>query len=391
MSHPPPPSPLPARIAAGIPEVHSSLYWRLRFSVCDQVVLLELPNQTGTGSVLILRDIEMERARQSALVDRVACPADYTPEGGLSGDRETANAQAAAECLRRAGVTRAVGDRTLPLIFADFARKAGISIDCDPDRWVKERRQKSAEEIGHLRDAQRVTEGAIQLACELIASAHARADGVLMHAGHPLTSERVRAAVDHWLLDRDFINPMAIIAGGPAAADCHFYGFGELRTSEPVIVDIFPRDRKTRYNGDCTRTVVHGDIPDEVKRMHAAVRAAKLAAEQTIIAGVTGEAVHRATIQAMLDAGYAFGLPAGNAPLSYCALTHGTGHGIGLDVHEPPLLDIKGPALLAGEALTVEPGLYRRDLGGVRIEDMVIVTEHGCDNLNTLSDGLCWK
>ena len=136
---------------------------------------------------------------------------------------------------------------------------------------------------------------------------------------------------------------------------------------------------------------MHGDIPDEVKRMHAAVRAAKFAAEQTVRVGVTGEAVHRATIQAMLDAGYAFGLPDENAPLSYCALTHGTGHGIGLDVHEPPLLDIKGPALLAGEALTVEPGLYRRDLGGVRIEDMVIVTATGCDNLNNLSDELTWK
>ena len=383
--------PRPALIAAGIPEVHSSLYWRIRFSVCDQVVLLELPHPAGTESILILRDIEMERARQSARVDRVACPADYTPEGGLSGDRETANAQAAAECLRRAGVTRVAGDRTLPLIFADFARQAGITVECDPDRWVNERRQKSTEEIEHLREAQHITEGAIQRACELIASATARPDGVLIHEGQPLTSERVRAAVDHWLLDHNFVNPMAIIAGGPAAADCHFYGFGELRTSEPVIVDIFPRCRKTRYNGDCTRTVVHGDIPDEVIRMHAAVRAAKLAAERTIKAGVTGETVHRATIQAMLDAGYAFGLPAENAPLSYCALTHGTGHGIGLDVHEPPLLDIKGPALLVGEALTVEPGLYRRDLGGVRIEDMVIVTENGCENLNTLHDDLCWK
>ena len=382
---------LPARIAAGIPEVHSSLYWRIRFSVGDQVVLIELPTATGSESFLILRDIEMDRARQHARVDRVACPADFAPEGGLSGDRETANAQAAAECLRRAGVTHAVGDRTLPLIFADFARKAGITIDCDPERWVKERRQKSPEEIEHLREAQRITEGAIQLACEMIANASARADGVLMHEGQPLTSERVRAAVDHWLLDRNFVNPMAIIAGGPSAADCHFYGFGELRTSEPVIVDIFPRYRQTRYNGDCTRTVVHGDIPDEVKRMHAAVRSAKLAAEKSIKVGATGEAVHRATIQAMLDAGYAFGLPAEDAPLSYCALTHGTGHGIGLDVHEPPLLDIKGPALLAGEALTVEPGLYRRDLGGVRIEDMVIVTENGCDNLNALSDELIWK
>ena len=391
MPNPSTPSTSPARIAAGIPAVHSSLYWRIRFSVGDQVVLLELPTPTGTESLLILRDIEMERARQLARVDRVACPADYTPEAGLAGDRETANAQAAVECLRRAGITRVVGDRTLPLIFADFARQAGIAVECDPGRWVLERRQKTAEEIEQLREAQRITEQAVELACGMIASATARHDGVLLCEGQPLTSERVRAAVDHWLLDRNFTNPMAIIAGGPPAADCHYLGSGELRTGEPVIVDIFPRSRRTRYNGDCTRTVVHGEIPDEIKRMHAAVRAAKAAAENTIIAGVTGESVHLATIQATRDAGYAFGLPGEQTPLSYCALTHGTGHGVGLDVHEPPLLDIKGPALLAGEVLTVEPGLYRRDLGGVRIEDMVVVTESGFENLNTLQDGLCWN
>ena len=112
------------------------------------------------------------------------------------------------------GMRRVAGDRTLPLIFADFARQAGITVECDPGRWVNERRQKSTEEIDHLREAQHITEGAIQRACELIASATARPDGVLIHEGQPLTSERVRAAVDHWLLDHNFVNPMAIIAGG---------------------------------------------------------------------------------------------------------------------------------------------------------------------------------
>ncbi len=288
-------------------------------------------------------------------------------------------------------MTRIVGDRSLPLIFADFARQAGITVECDPDQWVLDRRRKSDEEVQHLRDAQAITEQAIELACRMIASATARHDSVLLHQGAPLTSEIVRAAVDHWLLDRDFSNPMTIIAGGPASADCHHLGLGELRTGEPVIVDIFPKNRRTRYNGNCTRTVLHGDVPDEINRMHAAVRAAKAAAEKTINAGVTGEAVHLATIQAIREAGYDSGLPGENSPMSYCAMTHGTGHGIGLDVHEPPLLDMKGPGLLAGEVLTVEPGLYRRDMGGVRIEDMVVVTEHGCENLNTLPDGLCWK
>jgi len=126
----------PARIAAGIPESNSALYWRIHFCVGDPVALVELPRDGGMESTLILRDIEMGRARRIARVDRVACPADFAPPGGLSGDRETATAQAAAECLRRAGVTAAVADRSLPLLFADLIQSIGIGIECDPEMWV---------------------------------------------------------------------------------------------------------------------------------------------------------------------------------------------------------------------------------------------------------------
>ncbi|MCP4511550.1 MAG: M24 family metallopeptidase, partial [Fuerstiella sp.] len=234
------------------------------------------------------------------------------------------------------------------------------------------------------------TEQAMQFACEMIAGAEARSGGVLYHDGSPLTSERVRTAVDHFLMDQGFTNPSSIVAGGPTGADCHDIGSGELLTGLPVIVDIFPRSRSTLYWGDCTRTVVHGDIPDEIKAMHAAVRKAKAAGVATAAPGVTGEQVHRATIQVIQDNGFSVGLPGDESPDSYCAMTHGTGHGVGLDVHEPPLLDMKGPELLVGDVLTIEPGLYRRDMGGVRVEDMVVVTKDGCTNLNKLSEELTW-
>ncbi|TWT84298.1 Aminopeptidase [Planctomycetes bacterium CA13] len=380
-----------ARICAGIPAINNTLYRRLQFSVGDPTALLEVPTENGTRSLLLLRDIEMERARKFANVDLVGCPADFSPECGLSGDRETATAQAAAEFLRREGIKCVVADRSLPLIYAEFLRRAGIEVSCDENLWVTERRQKSEVEIEHLREAQRVTEDAIQFACEMIATAEARTGGVLFREDAPLTSERVRTAVDMFLLERGFTNPTSIIAGGPAGADCHNYGAGDLVTGLPVIVDVFPRSRKSLYNGDCTRTVVHGDIPDAIQAMHATVRKANVAGKQATKAGVTGEDVHRATIQVIQADGFDIGLPSEDSPASYCAMTHGTGHGIGLDVHEPPLLDIKGPTLLLGDALTIEPGLYRRDLGGVRIEDMVIVTEDGCIDLNSLNDGLEWS
>ena len=379
-------------LMAGIPESNSALYWRIRFSVGDPVALIELPRgDSRKESVLILRDIEMVRARAQARAERVACPADFAPAGGLSGDRETATAQAAAECLRRAGVTRVTADRTLPLIFAEIARQAGITVECDPEMGVLQRRSKDQHEIGWLRESQAATEGAMKMACELVASAAVRRDGVLVRDGAPLTCERVRAAIDHWLLDRGYSNPPSIVAGGPGGADCHNLGHGELRTGEPVIIDICPCNRETHYYGDCTRTVVHGAIADEILKMHAAVRRAKAAAIAAVRPGVTGEAVHVATTEEITRSGYAVGLPNDQAPACYCAITHGTGHGVGLDVHEPPLLDLKGPELVLGDVITIEPGLYRKDVGGVRVEDMVVVTENGCENLNRLHEGLDWR
>jgi Xaa-Pro aminopeptidase len=380
-----------ALLLAGVPYVNGVLYHRIRFAVMDTVVYLTQPTEDGgMKSVLILRDIEMERARRLARVDQVNCPADFEPEGGLSGDRETATAQAAAECLRRAGVATVTADRSLPLIFAEMARRAGIAVECDTELGVVDRRSKDDQEVQWLREAQEVTEGAMRMACELVASATARADGVLVHDGQALTSERVRAAIDHWLLDRGYSNPTSIVAGGPDGADCHDVGTGDLKTGQPVIIDIFPRNRETLYNGDCTRTVVHGEVSEALEKMHAAVCEAKAAATAAVKAGVTGESVHVATKEAFQRCGYEFGLLA-DKPDDYCALTHGTGHGIGLDVHEPPLLDMKGPELVAGEAVTIEPGLYRKDLGGVRVEDIVIVTQDGCINLNRLPEGLVWK
>jgi Xaa-Pro aminopeptidase len=378
-----------AAILAGIPAINSAFYWRIRFRVGDPAAFIEFPGKRG--SILILRDIEIDRARRQARAGRVACPADFAPPGGLSGDRETATAQAAAECLRRAGVRRVTADRSLPLLFAEMIRRAGIRVECDPEMGVLERRRKDSWEIGRLREAQRITEGAVRMACEQVAGAKARRDGVLVRGGAPLTSERVRAEIAHWLMDRGYACPPAIVAGGPRGGDCHDPGSGLLRTGEPVIVDVFPRDLESGYCGDCTRTVVHGAVPPGIARMHAAVREAKAAAVAALRAGVTGEAVHAETCRVIREHGFSVGLPGKGSPPSYCALTHGTGHGVGLDVHEPPLLDARGPALVAGDAVTVEPGLYRRDLGGVRVEDLLVVTRKGCVNLGHLPEGLSWR
>ncbi|MDP6444331.1 MAG: M24 family metallopeptidase, partial [Pirellulaceae bacterium] len=379
-----------AVVMAGIPATNFALYHRLRFLVGDPTALIELPEGDGVSRTLLLRDIEMERARKHARVDRVGCPADYAPESGLSGDRETATAQAVAELLRRNEIRTVTVDRSLPYIFAHHIAEVSIGVECDLEMGVLERRSKDEQEIAWLREAQQVTEDSMAMACEMVARATANAEGLLISDGAPLTSERVRAAVDIFLTERGYANPGSIVACGPAGADCHDRGSGEIHTGQPVIIDIFPTNRQTLYNGDCTRTVVHGDICDRLVEMHRVVVAAKAAAVAATRTGATGEDVHRATIGVIEGNGFAMGLPRADDPLDYCAMTHGTGHGVGLDVHEPPLLDFNGPELVRGDCLTIEPGLYSRAIGGVRVEDMVIVEDDGCDNFNQLSEGLAW-
>ena len=131
-------------------------------------------------------------------------------------------------------------------------------------------------------------------------------------------------------------------------------------------------------------------LSEEIQKMHSAVVAAKQAAIAVLKAGATGEEVHLETIRVLMEHGFQEGLPKESDPITFCSMPHGTGHGIGLDVHEPPLLDRNGAVLLAGDVVTIEPGLYSHALGGIRVEDMLLVTENGCENFNVLPEGLKW-
>ena len=383
-----------AMVIAGIPAWDMSLYHRIRFSVGDPAAWIGWVRDGRSGSRLILRDIEMDRAKRDARADSIACPADFAPDGGLSPDRAIATAQAAAECLVREGFDTAVVHRDLPMLFADCLQERGIAVVCDRDLGVVDRRAKDEEEIAALAAAQAATESAMRFACETVARADAAVDGTLMREGEPLTSERVRALIDMHLIELGFAPRPAIVAGGPEGADCHELGSGPLRTGQPVIIDIFPRNPASLYNGDCTRSVVHGEIPPEVAAMHAAVVAAKRAGIAATRAGVTAQSVHEATVAEIRAAGFEVGLAGPDDPPGG-RMVHGTGHGIGLEVHEGTLLDRSpsgsSPELVVGEALTIEPGVYDPRIGGIRIEDLVIVEAGGCLNLNTLPEGLDWR
>ncbi|TWU46213.1 Xaa-Pro aminopeptidase 1 [Rubripirellula tenax] len=373
-----------ARILAGFPEKNGSLYRRLGVALGDPAAWIELDSRR----IGLVRDLEMDRVRQVGHVDDVTCPAEHSPPAGLSADRETATAEAAVQILRSARCERVTADRSLPFIFAWHLQQAEIVVEYDEGLGVTDRRAKTRSEIDALSKAQSITEEVMKWICQIIARSDVGDSGVLVHEFEPLTSERVRSMVAIEFLNRGCsMTHGAIIASAPQVADCHHSGAGPLRTGTPIIVDLFPRDESTRYWGDCTRTVVNGNISDEVKAMHAAVVEAKAAATAKLVVGETANAVHLASEQVLTRHGY---------PISRGTLTdgpsiqHGTGHGIGLDLHEPILLDHGGGEVMEGEVFTIEPGLYGRLCGGVRIEDMLVVTGGEAKNLNALPDGLTW-
>ncbi len=380
-------------LLAGVPETNATLFHRMRLAVGDSAAFLEHTDGSGqTASLLLVRDIEMERARALGTADEVACAADFSPQAGLSGDRDTALAQAIVEVCRRRGIAEITTDRTLPFLFAWHLQQAGIQLAYDPALGVLARRRKTAEEIELLREAQAATEAGMEWILRTSARAEVEASGRLLHEGELLTSERVRGMIALYFAERGYSTPHdSIVATAPEVGDCHHRGAGPLRTGLPVIVDLFPRNMESRYWGDCTRTVVHGEPSPEVVAMHAAVVAAKAAATAALRAGTTGDAVHRTTIAVMNKHGYPVGPPPSNPPEGWIGMRHGTGHGIGLDVHEPILLADRGEEILSGEVFTVEPGLYSRAFGGVRVEDMIAVNLEGCENLNRLPEGLDWR
>ncbi|TWT89437.1 M24 family metallopeptidase [Stieleria varia] len=373
------------KVFAGIAARNPTLFRRTQVALGDPAAWIELDGR----QIALVRDLEMDRVRQRSAATLVTCPADNAPDSGLDADRETATAQALTQWLKKNGIGEVTGDRTFPFIFAWHLQQAGISVRYDAELGVLDRRSKQDFEIEALTAAQSTTESVMQMICEMIARASVSADGILQHDGGRLTSERVRSIAGVEFMKRGFsMSHGAIVATAPHVADCHHAGDGPLRTEIPVVVDLFPMDESTRYWGDCTRTVVNGSPSDTVVAMHQAVVRAKAAATQKLKLGTPAGDVHQAAEDVLVESGY---------PLSRGTITdhpsiqHGTGHGIGLDVHEPILLDTGGGPVLKNEVFTIEPGLYGRNDGGVRVEDMLVVTDGDALNLNRLHEGLDWK
>ena len=279
------------------------------------------------------------------------------------------------------GITSAVVPETFPLWLADRLRAEGVELKVAADFFDDRRRVKTDAELAGIRRAQRAAEAGMDAARDLLRRA-ANTNGGLGVDGEPLTVERVKSAMFAAFVANGAGSDDIIVAPGPQGAVGHDMGSGPISAGVPIVIDIWPRDNESFMFCDMTRTFVVGDVPEDVARWHSLTKDALDRAISEIRDGADGRAIFDGTCEIFEAAGEATQRTKEDGkPLDH-GFFHGLGHGVGLEVHEQPGMGLASKLpLRAGDVVTVEPGCYRQGYGGVRLEDLVLVTVDGAENL----------
>jgi Xaa-Pro aminopeptidase len=360
----------------------SNFYYATRFLTHDPALYIRFADD---DDLLVLNILELERGRQMSAAKKVIDRADY----GWEEDPDTHRAWAkmAARLLKERGIDRVRVSARLEAGYLDELRGQDVAVDVEKQLFVRERRRKTADEAEWIHGAQRAAEAAVAEVAALLGTAEVVA-GMLELDGRPLTSERLMAAAQTTLNEIGYGCEDMIVAGSPECWMPHYRGEGQIRANAPVIIDIFPKGRVSRYHGDLTRTIVVGEVPDQIRRMHEVVLQALDVAIATIRPGVSGREVNEEVCRVLKEGGFGAAYKGFEAPEGTPMMIHSTGHGVGLDVHELPNLRPTDVPLEEGDVVTVEPGLYLEGLGGVRVEDTGIVTAMGFRNFTAINRSL---
>lgn len=360
------------RLIIGASETDANLFYATHFLAPDAFVFVWTPQE----KILLMSDLEVDRARGQAQVDTVLPIRTYEERAKAAGVARPGMLDSLCAFLAERGINQVVVPGSFPIEFGDGLRERAIEVQVRREPFFEERLVKLPAEVEAITRAMRRTEAALNTAIDAIREADIE-NGVLRWKGAVLTSERVRHLIGAQLLEDGLIGQHTIVACGEAACDPHNQGSGPLRAGQTIILDVFPRDEESRYFADITRTVVKGPAPETVRRMYRAVADGQACAFRLIRDGAEGEAIHREVHAAIERHGFRTGEVGGRME----GFFHGTGHGLGLDVHELPRISKVPTTLRTGNVVTVEPGLYYTGVGGVRLEDVVVVTENGCVNL----------
>ena len=295
-------------------------------------------------------------------------------------EREEIDLQLQVRACKELDVTSAVVPSTFPLELADRLRENGVDLRVDRPFFLQRRRVKNEAELAGIRRAQAGAEAAMGAARELLRRAEPKNGSVVLD-GEPLTCERLKLEIQRVFGEHGLASDEFIVSHGPQSAVGHDMGSGPIAPNESIVIDLWPRDRESACFADMTRTFVVGTPSDELVEYHRLVYDALRRAQESVRAGIEGRSVFTQVCELFHEAGQPTQLSKKPGEVLDSGFYHGLGHGVGLEVHEQPWIGRVPGELVAGDVVTLEPGLYRHGYGGCRLEDLVLVTEDGAENL----------
>jgi len=366
------------RLIVASSEHDSDMLYATRFFAPDPFIFLE---QNGKRT-LVLSDLEIDRGRKQATADQILPYSKFEKEVQGSSAKAPAYEKVLAHFLTQKKVRSALVPASFPLGFARALESKKIRLQPTSDLFWPEREAKTETELRLLRKALEITEAGMKRGMDVLKRAKPGKGQKLQWSGAVLTSEILRAEIDSAVLRAGGLPANTIVAGGDQACDPHERGSGPLKANSLIIIDIFPRSAASGYYGDLTRTVVRGRASDAQRRLWETVNAGQAVALKKMKPGVDGLKLHQEVKQFFTDRGYPTRVRDGRQT----GFFHGTGHGLGLEIHEFPRF--QKTIFKPGQVLTVEPGLYYPGLGGTRTEDVVAITKRGIRMLSRCKNQL---
>jgi len=354
-------------------ERDSNIYYATGFLAPDTFVYL----QNGNEKIMITSDLELDRARSQSKANRVVSLSKYERIVKKRGDNPSGLIGAVAAALKEMKIKKLQVPADFNVEYADFLRKKSFQLEVKKEPFFASREIKGEDETGHIVRTLRNTERAIEKAIDCIMKSEVRNGLLFSKRNSQITSESIRQIINVELMKVGCIAKQTIVSCGEQSCEPHNTGSGPLRADEPIIFDVFPRDEQTGYYADISRTIVKGRASGQLRKMYKAVATAQELVFKSAMNGARGDIIHRNVIKHLKSSGFKTGKTKGKM----MGFFHGTGHGVGLDVHESPRISKAKCTLKTGNIVTVEPGLYYPGVGGVRLEDMILITDDGCTNL----------
>jgi len=361
-----------SRLIVAASESDPDMLYATKFWAPDPFIFLQ---QNGKRT-LVLSDLEIDRGRKQAEANEFVSFNKLEQEVQGKSKKSPPYEKVLAYFLRQRGIRSTLVPANFPLRYAEELAARKIRVRATNGLFWPEREIKSDEEIKMIGRALRITETGLRRAIDILTRSTISRGKKLRWSGKTLTSEILRAEIDTAILRAGGVPTGTIVAGGDQGCDPHERGFGPLFANSLIILDVFPRDAKTGYFGDLTRTVLRGRASNAQRELWETVKAGQVVALRKIKAAVDGMTIHKAIRELFTKRGFPTEVRKGKQ----VGFFHGTGHGLGLEIHEYPRL--QKVVLKDRQVLTVEPGLYYPGLGGVRHEDVVVVTKTGCKILS---------